>query len=197
MAYTYFYRDIYTLEISISYLQNFKNYDKIICWDAGCAMGPEPYTFLLLLAELPDKTLFEKVELHVSDIDTEEEFLETLKKGEYKEEDIHRVPPHVLAKYFVKVHKKYVICDEIRAKLFIHQHDLLSLKPIQKGFHLVLCKNVLLHFLPMERIDVYSMFRDSLVTGGFLVTEPTQKMPEQLQHHFVRENQTTQIWKKK
>jgi len=45
------------------------------------------------------------------------------------------------------------------------------------GYSLVLCKNVLLHFQPLERIEVIRMFHRALAPGGFFATEQTQEMP--------------------
>ncbi len=43
MAFTYFFRDLYTLELAAKHLLPFiSGSSKPRLWDAGCAMGPEP-----------------------------------------------------------------------------------------------------------------------------------------------------------
>jgi chemotaxis protein methyltransferase CheR len=63
---------------------------------------------------------------------------------------------------------------------------LLSLREIGQGSSVILCKNVLLHFQPLERIEVLRMFHRALAPGGFLATEHTQEMPRELGSLFQR-----------
>jgi chemotaxis protein methyltransferase CheR len=57
---------------------------------------------------------------------------------------------------------------------------------IGRDYSMVVCKNVLLHFRPQERVEVLRMFHRSLAPGGFLVTEQTQEMPRELDPLFER-----------
>ena len=52
MAFTYFFRDVQTLELVRDHVLPFlKTRRYINIWDAGCAMGPEPYTLAIILRE--------------------------------------------------------------------------------------------------------------------------------------------------
>ena len=52
MAFTFFFRDNHTLEQLVKHLLPIvQGRSNIKIWDAGCAMGPEPYTLAILLAE--------------------------------------------------------------------------------------------------------------------------------------------------
>ena len=52
MAFTYFFRDLQTLEtISTLASPSFRRAQHIHIWDAGCAMGPEPYSLAIILRE--------------------------------------------------------------------------------------------------------------------------------------------------
>lgn len=45
MAFTYFFRDLQTLNTAVRYLVPFSSgAAKVRVWDAGCAMGKEPYS---------------------------------------------------------------------------------------------------------------------------------------------------------
>ncbi|HOT78313.1 MAG TPA: CheR family methyltransferase, partial [Candidatus Wallbacteria bacterium] len=74
--------------------------------------------------------------------------------------------------------------------------NLLSLKPVGEDYSLIICKNVLLHFQPEERVKVIKMFYDSLAPGGYFITEQTQKMPEELAHLFQKVVDDAQLFKK-
>jgi chemotaxis protein methyltransferase CheR len=60
-----------------------------------------------------------------------------------------------------------------------------------------MCKNVLLHFTPQERIDVIRMFHDSLEDGGYFVTEQTQKLPDACRNLFDQVVSNAQLFRKK
>ena len=61
---------------------------------------------------------------------------------------------------------------------------------------MVLCKNVLLHFQPAERIDVFRMFHRALAPGGILAIERTQEMPEELASMFSRIDPDAPLYRK-
>ena len=74
--------------------------------------------------------------------------------------------------------------ERVRSRLRFHRHDLLTLKPVGEGYNLIVCKNVLLHFQPAERVEVFRMFHNALAPGGLLATEQTQKLPAEVSHLF-------------
>ena len=86
--------------------------------------------------------------------------------------------------------------DKIRRRVAFQWHDLLSFKEIGHDYSLVLCKNVLLHFHPLERIEVLKMFHRALAPGGFFATEQTQEMPRELASLFERVIPDGQLFRK-
>jgi chemotaxis protein methyltransferase CheR len=86
--------------------------------------------------------------------------------------------------------------EKIRASISVHHHDLLTLKPIRDDFSLIVCKNVLLHFQPRERIEVYRMFHKALEPDGFLVNEHTQKLPAEISGLFEQVVPDGQLFRK-
>ncbi len=200
MAFTFFFRDLPTLEevVALS-LPEIENRRSFKIWDAGCAMGPEPYTLLILFAEKLSSFAFKKISLDASDYDAENgKFGEIIRKGVYPYEVLKRIPKAVLDKYFVKIDEEnYQISDVIKARLKFHKHDLTSLKPIGNAYNLIICKNVLLHIPPPVRIKVYKMFWSVLEKNGILATEQTQPLPEEVSNLFEPENRTLKIFRKK
>ncbi len=197
IAFTYFFRDMQTLEmIKEHVIPNIRSRRYIHIWDAGCAMGPEPYSLAIILRENLGMT-FRNVKIHATDIDNSNLFGDIIKKGIYPKEMIQRIPEVIFKKYFSGTNKpdEFVISDEIKKSVEFTKHDLLDLKPVRTGFNLILCKNVLLHFNENERIEVLKMFYESL-DDGYLATEQTQKMPLQLQNHFEPVVTNAQLYKK-
>ncbi|MCE1188741.1 MAG: chemotaxis protein CheR [Ignavibacteria bacterium] len=200
MAFTFFFRDLYTLEIAVNKLVPIiSGRSRIKIWDAGCANGPEPYTLAILLAEHMGKFAFKNVQITASDIDESQNFGTIIHDGIYSDEELKRIPPEIFAKYFSPLQERpgYFIIDElIREKVRYIKSDLLSYQPAETNCSFILCKNVLLHFQYPERVEVLKMFHKSLADGGLLAMEQTQKMPDELQHMFNRVVPDAQLYEK-
>lgn len=197
MAFTFFFRDLTPLEHAVRFLiAGVAGRTRIRIWDAGCAMGQEPYTLAILLAEKMNHFAFRNVEIHATDYD--EPLLKVLSEGIYPGEELKRIPEELFAKYFEPDGKPghFRISPVIRSAIHPHHHNLLSLSPFRTGFSLVVCKNVLLHFQPSERIQVIRMFHQALEKDGIFVTEHTQKMPEELSGHFTQLVADGQVYRK-
>ncbi len=183
MAFTFFFRDTHVLDLITRHVvPGLAGFSRIRVWDAGCAMGPEPYTLAILFAENLGKFAFRNLTIYATDIDEGGDFEQTIAAGDYPLEALQRIPPEYLERYFVASDRPQYrrVCDGLRQRLRFTRHDLLSLSPIGDGFHLIVCKNVLLHFSPAQRVEVLRMFHRALAPGGFVATEQTQKMPAEL-----------------
>jgi len=187
MAFTFFFRDSHSIEQALKYfLPIINGYRRIKIWDAGCAMGPEPYTFAILLAEKMGYFSFKNVEIDATDIDETDTFGKIISAGVYPESELSRIPKEIFDKYFTKNEREgyYRISDNISNRVKFLKNDLLKLNPIGDNYNLIICKNVLLHFQPNERIEVIKMFHSALASNGLLLTEQTQQVPEEISHLF-------------
>ena len=159
-------------------------------------MGPEPYSLAIRLAESMGQYAYRKV--HIDATDIEETFGKIVTDGVYPEDQVKRIPAEIFSKYFVQdnLAGHYRVADPIRQSVHFQQHNLLSLKPIGEGYHLILCKNVLLHFQPNERAEVIKMFHAVLAPGGYFGTEKTQEMPEEMAPHFTQLSPEAHLFRK-
>jgi len=200
MAFTYFFRDLQILELTVNkVLPAFQGRRAIRFWDAGCATGCEPYTLAILCAERMGYFSFKNLKILATDIDTSDLFETIIKKGEYRKEEVQRIPSQLLEKYFSQADDpQYVrIAEHLRNSITFKKHDLLTLQPAGSEFSLIICKNVLLHFSEQERMRVYHMFHASLAEGGFLATEHTQKLPAEASGLFEQVSGEGQLFVKK
>lgn len=200
MAFTFFFRDIHTLEHAANVMAPMvAGRSKIRVWDAGCAMGPEPFTLAIVLSEAMGNFSFKNLYITATDIDETDTFGKIINEAVYTDEETKRIPENIFEKYFEKSEAhpgKFQLVQRIRERVRFQKHDLLSLNSIGDGFSLILCKNVLLHFQPAERIEVIKMFYKSLAPGGLLATENTQKMPDELAHMFKQVVSDAQLFQK-
>lgn len=200
MAFTYFFRDLHTLELIVKHvIPSVSGYSKVRVWDAGCAMGPEPYSLAIMFAENMGRFAFRNFRVDATDLDGSNLFGKIIGDGVYCDEELKRIPRDLFTKYFQPAVKEgsYKIDDSIRSKVFYQKHDLLSLKPAGSGYNLILCKNVLLHFQPAQRVEVIRMFHGALAPGGYFATEQTQKMPGETACLFEQVAADAQLFRKK
>jgi len=180
MAFTFFFRDLDAIKLIPDYvLPGFREDDLLRVWDAGCANGPEIYSLLIYLKENVDSDTFERIRISASDIDNSNRFKKIIECGRYRKNELMSVPPHILEKHFTKDEDAeiYTISNELRDKVVYRKHDLLSLKPVETEFNLVICKHVLQHFSAGQQADVVRMFHSSLKSGGCFLTEYSQGLP--------------------
>jgi chemotaxis protein methyltransferase CheR len=199
MAFTYFFRDLQTLEMICEHaLPSLRTKRYINIWDAGCAMGQEPYTLAILIRERIGHMYFRNIKISATDIDGSNLFENIIKNAVYSREQVERIPEDIFKKYFTADDKKdhFRIIDELRKQVTFKKHDLLSLSSIGRDFGLILCKNVLLHFNESQRIQVMGMFHDSLQEGGYLAMEQTQKLPKELEGLFEPVVSNAQLYRK-
>jgi len=200
MAFTYFFRDVQTLELARDHALPFlKTRRYINIWDAGCAMGPEPYTLAIILRESMGHMYFRNVRITATDIDESNLFDKIIREGLYPSEQVERIPKDIFNNYFAKDEKPghFRIAEELRRAISFQKHNLLSLQAPGQDFGLVVCKNVLLHFKEEQRIKVIKMFYDSLAEGGFMVFEQTQVLPKEVSHLFEPVVSNAQLFRKR
>jgi chemotaxis protein methyltransferase CheR len=189
MAFTFFFRDQQVLERVVEHiLPSLSGRSHPRIWDAGVAMGQEPYTLSIMFAERMGHFAFKNLRIDATDVESSGQFARMIEAAEYPKEELERLPEGILAKYFEPGGKPahFRVVDSVRRPVAYQQHDLLSFREIGQGYSLVLCKNVLLHFQLAERIQVLRMFHRALAPGGLFATEQTQEMPPELAALFQR-----------
>ena len=200
MAFTFFFRDLPVLEYAVeNTLKLALGRLRIKVWDAGCALGQEPYTLAILFAERMGEMGFNTLYLDATDYDQENNFGDIVKAAEYKTEELQRIPVEIFKKYFEPAPGKpdcHKVIDRIRNRVFFKYNDLLQLQPVGSDYSLIVCKNVLLHFSYEQRIEVLKMYHRSLAPGGFFATENTQKIPTEISHLFEPMTPDAQLFRK-
>ncbi len=199
MAFTFFYRDQQVLERAVEQvLPSLAGRSRPRIWDAGSAMGQEPYTLASILAGRMGHFAFNNLRIDATDVESTGQFAQMIEAGLYPREELSRLPEGILEKYFEANGKPgcFRVVDKVRERVVFQCHDLLSFKEIGHDYSLVVCKNVLLHFRPSERVEVLKMFHRALAPGGLFVTEQTQEMPPELGPLFERVIPDGQLFRK-
>jgi len=199
LAFSFFFRDQQVLERVVEHLLPTlagRSHPRI--WDAGAAMGQEAYTLAIMLAARMGHFGFNNIRIDATDVESTGQFARIIAAATYPKEELSRLPEGILDKYFEPngAPDHFRVIDNIRQRIAFQRHDLLSLREIGQGYSLILCKNVLLHFQPSERIEVLRMFHRALAPGGLFATEHTQELPLEVASLFQRLIPDGQLFRK-
>lgn len=199
MAFTFFMRDLPTLEHAANYMiPHAAGRSRIKVWEAGSALGQETYTIAMVLAERMNSFAFRNLTIDATDYDQANNFGDHVTNAVYPKDELQRTPAELVAKYFEPAEKPghLRVNAHLRDRVRFRYHDLLSLQPVGQEYSLIVCKNVLLHFQPAQRIEVLKMFHQALTPGGFLACENTQKMPQEFSGKFEQVVPDAQLFRK-
>ena len=151
-------------------------------WSAACSTGDEPYSLVMALSRhLP----LANIRIYATDLD--KQILEKAKVGLYAEKSLAAVPKDLRAKYFTKVGSSYRISDEIKKRVTFRQHNLIKDK-YETGYHLIVCRNVLIYFTEEAKNDVFVKYYKSLVSGGVLFIGSTEQIMNYKEIGFERKS---------
>ena len=201
MAYTSFFRDADVLDaIGAQVVPWASAHQEIKIWDAGCATGEEAYTLAMIFAERLGP--FAIRNLRITATDREEssfpQFEAKIGPGQYHRQDLIWVPEPLRSTYFSPTpeHDLFEAVAVLRECIKFTRHDLLTLEPIDTGFALVVCKNVLMHCPEPKQHLVVDMFWHSLRPGGYLAFDCFQALPAENQHQFEQVEPGLQLFRK-
>jgi chemotaxis protein methyltransferase CheR len=197
MAFSFFMRDLPTLEHAANYMiRHATGRSRIKVWDAGSALGQETYTVAMVLAERMNRFSFQNLIIDATDYDQANNFGDHVTNAVYPEDQLQRTPSELVKKYFEAADKPgYLrVNAHLRERVRFRYHDLLSLQPAGQEYSLIVCKNVLLHFQPEQRVEVLNMFHKALTPGGYFACENTQKMPQELSGKFEQVVQDANVF---
>jgi two-component system CheB/CheR fusion protein len=136
-------------------------------WCAGCSTGEEAYTIAMLVAgALGDVREHVDVRIFATDVDVAA--LAFARRGVYGAGAVRNVPTELLERYFVAAGDEYSVTKELRDLVVFGEHDLGARPPFPR-IDLVLCRNVLIYFLPELQQRVLRAFAFALREGGWLV----------------------------
>lgn len=145
-------------------------FPEIRIWHAGCATGEEMYSMAILLHEA---NLLKRCRIFGTDINPEA--LETAKQGVYPVERLQQYAKQYraaggegsFADYFHVAYGLGKMESFLSQRMEFYQHDL-TCDGVFNNCHLILCRNVLIYFLPDLQAKIIDLFNRSLVDLGYL-----------------------------
>jgi chemotaxis protein methyltransferase CheR len=140
-------------------------------WSAGCSSGEESYTLAILIAGLLDSLgrpeQLERVTIDATDIDRAS--LDRAAGARYRLEALSDMPDDLVRSYFESDGDGHRVIARVRRRVLVRPLDLSTDRPLRRGYHLILCRNVVIYFdRPMQE-RLFQTFADALEPGGYLV----------------------------
>lgn len=150
-------------------------FPRLKIWSAACSTGAEAYSVAMILKK---NNFLQKSTIVGTDLDLG--IIDKAREGIYTETEIKNVPADEMCRYFKKEDRNYYLSDEIKQLVRFKQHDLI-LDSYEKGYQVIICRNVTIYFDDEVKNKLYQKFSDSLVVGGlfFIGATETIHKPDQ------------------
>lgn len=151
-------------------------------WSAACSTGDEPYSLVMALSRhIP----LDQIRVYATDLD--KQVIAKAKVGLYNEKSIANVPEDFKKRYFTKVGLSYQISEDIKRRVEFSQHNLLK-DNYKSGWHMIVCRNVLIYFTEEAKDEVFVKFQKALANSGVLFIGSTEQIINYKEIGYNRRN---------
>lgn len=151
-------------------------------WSAACSTGDEPYSLVMALSR---HVPLENIKIYATDLD--KQVIAKAKVGLYNEKSIAGVPEDLKKKFFTKVGLSYQISEDVKKRVEFCQHNLLK-DTYKDGWHMIVCRNVLIYFTEEAKDEVFVKFQKSLASKGVLFIGSTEQIINYKEIGYNRRN---------
>jgi chemotaxis protein methyltransferase CheR len=147
-------------------------------WSAACSTGQEPYSLVMLLADLLEEE-FASWQIEVLGTDICDAALRQAAAGVYRDVEIRRgLSDAELSRHFLREGEGWRIRPELRRRVRFERRNLLDPFGGVGTFDLILCRNVAIYFKPDARRDLYLRMIRQLAPGGYFFTSSSESLRE-------------------
>jgi two-component system CheB/CheR fusion protein len=136
-------------------------------WSAGCSSGEEAYSLAITIAEA-QRDDRRPVDVRIFATDVDSAAIAFARRGVYPPGALHDVPADLRNRYFTRSGASLEVGKALRAEVIFGEHDLSARVPFPR-IDLLLCRNVLIYFMPALQRVALETFAFSLRTDGVLV----------------------------
>jgi chemotaxis protein methyltransferase CheR len=166
---------------------------KLRIWSLGTATGEEPHSIAMIVTDSL-KNGGERIDVNIIATDIDRAALDIANKGEY--EDISKIPQKYVKRFMEKKSdQKYAFSDSIKNIITFKRHDVFS-DPPPKKMDVIFCRNTIIYFNKESKKDLYHLFKDSLVSGGYLVLGMSESFINYRDYGFEAVDRKRHIFKK-
>ncbi len=153
--------------------------DGLQIWSAGCSIGAEPYTLLILLDEVAPHR---RHQVLATDFD-QGALKKAIQGGPYSADEIQNLTPAQRNTYLNAGGPPYYVKTSFSKKIVFQQHNLFA-DPFPKNLDLIVCRNVVIYFTADAKDKLYRQFNAALRPGGVLFIGATEIIPRPQEFGF-------------
>lgn len=167
-------------------------------WSAGCSSGEEPYSLAILLHRYAAQhgLLGRIAQVEVLGTDIDRGSLEAAARGQFPDSAFEETPAELRERYF-SASPPFTVLPAIRAMVRFERRDLLDEAPATPGgFHLIVCRNVLIYFDRETQERLLARFHDVLVPSGFLVLGKVETLLGPVRSRFAAVDARERIFRR-
>ncbi|MEM6587126.1 MAG: protein-glutamate O-methyltransferase [Pseudomonadota bacterium] len=145
-------------------------------WSAGCSIGAEPLSIGIELLQLCPDAPDMDIRILASDLDPKS--LQTASDAIYVEAEIERVPDDIAACYFEATGsgKTKRAVPRLRDLITYAELNLVGPWPMERGFDVIFCRNVVIYFDKATQTQLWPRFADALLPGGMLFLGHSERL---------------------
>ncbi len=172
------------------------NQRKIRFWSVACALGEEPYSIAMLLAEfLGDRR--HEFDILIQATDISQWAINQAQTGTYSPHQLGGLPESMKNKYFSRVMGDYKVRDDIRRMVDFSCFDLTSTTcPPFTELDGVFCCNVLIYWQRHLQERVLKMLYGALAAPGYLILGEVEAPTDHVRQQLACLDSRAKIYKK-
>jgi chemotaxis protein methyltransferase CheR len=158
------------LPMLIQFTRSSKEANKTLhIWSAGCSIGAEPYTLLMIMEELNPGLPYKIV---ATDLDRGA--LEKARSGgPFRQDEVKNLNNSQIDRYFIKDYPPYFVKQEHARKIEFKEKNLIT-DTFENDFDLIVCRNVIIYFTTEIKTILNHKFQKALRNGGVLFVGGTE-----------------------
>jgi len=170
---TFFLREHRQLENAVAFASRQQRPVRVLC--APCASGEEVYSLALLFAEAG----FPASDVSITGIDINSDAIEEARNARYSARSVHKVSADSLERYFQPDEKGYRVRTERLCSVTFRVVNLFHDDFDRIGtYDIVFCRNMLIYFDDVHRLEAARQLRKRLREGGRLYVGHADLLPE-------------------
>jgi chemotaxis protein methyltransferase CheR len=148
-------------------------------WSAGCSTGEEPYAMAMVLAEALEHYKG-KIDVRILATDLSPQALAAAEKGVYAVDRLAGVSEARRQRWFQRGDGSFAglarVHPRLRELVTILPLNLLHEWPMQGGFDVIFCRNVVIYFDKPTKQRLFARYAQQLVEGGYLFLGHSESM---------------------
>jgi len=168
---TRFFRDIKAFDILykkviLNLLQQIKPEKTIRVWSLGCSTGEEAFSVAISFFNAMEELGVQR-DIRIFATDADQNAIAQAGNGIYPKTIVEDVPKNDLKRYFIENEDHFVVSAQVRRSVLFARHNI-AVDPPFSNIDLVICRNVLIYFVPEMQQRALSTLSFALNKGCFL-----------------------------